>query len=458
MSDLGVLEPMDLEKPDLSEEMKSSATSLSSASSCSICLELVLDRERATAKLHCGHEFHLDCIGSAFNAKGEMQCPNCRNVEKGRWLYANGHRSSFDMDPDGWLAEDIYDLSSSDLPFRFHWCPFRGLTQLASLIEEGESHLNSYHELLGNTTFGDHPSAPSNSHVCPYLALHGFPHHMHAPAPQSSGDSVPENNPFPRHPNNLGRGQSFADMLNSHFPQAEPQNHNWQQQPSVPFSFLGNAADQSVSQFAPRSSRNDTSSQPRLGSFIHPHPRMHGGSVSRTGTNLVASMGPPVIDEARGHAHTLGHGSNHMYHQSAPSSSVRNSTFPPIRRPRPRGVTLISSISATTSTSAEVAGFYGFASVFGSANNRSHQDAENAARHFHQLYGWGGRDGFTSLPWIPLEGEAQWWGPFNPNQTPRPGGSFIQRPANGERAPQNRQENGFQRMLPAPRMPPPSFM
>ncbi|KAJ6793300.1 hypothetical protein M6B38_111965 [Iris pallida] len=59
MSDLGVLEPMDLEKPDLSEEMKSSATSLSSASSCSICLELVLDRERATAKLHCGHEFHL---------------------------------------------------------------------------------------------------------------------------------------------------------------------------------------------------------------------------------------------------------------------------------------------------------------------------------------------------------------------------------------------------------------
>ena len=31
-----------------------------------------------------------DCIGSAFNAKGRMQCPNCRHVEQGQWLYANG--------------------------------------------------------------------------------------------------------------------------------------------------------------------------------------------------------------------------------------------------------------------------------------------------------------------------------------------------------------------------------
>ncbi|KAJ6799882.1 uncharacterized protein M6B38_204040 [Iris pallida] len=456
MSRLGVLEPMDLEKPGLSHEMKGFATS--SSSPCSICLELVLDRERATAKLICGHEFHLDCIGSAFNAKGAMQCPNCRKVEKGRWLYANGHCSSSDLDFDGWVAEDIYDLGYSELPFRFHWCPFRGLTQLASLIEEGESQLNSYHESLGNATFGDHPSAPSSSNVCPYLALHGFPHRMHAPAPQSSADSVPENNPFPRHLNNLGGGQPFADMPNSHFPQAEPQNHNWQQQHSVPFSLLGNAADQSASQFAPRSSRSDTSTQQRLGSFIHPHPHMHGASVPRNGSNLVASMGP-VIGEVRGHTHTHGHGSNHMYQQSMPSSSVRSSPFPPIRRPRPRGVTLISSVSATTSTSAEVAGFYSFASVSGSANNRSHQDAENAARHFDQVYGWGGREGFTSLPWIPLEGESQWWGPFNPNQTPQSGGSFVQRPANAERGTtQGRQENGFQRMPPAPRMPPPSFM
>lgn len=56
-----------------------------------------------------------DCIGSAFNAKGAMQCPNCRKVEKGRWLYANGHRSSADLDFDGWMSEEIYDLSYSEL-------------------------------------------------------------------------------------------------------------------------------------------------------------------------------------------------------------------------------------------------------------------------------------------------------------------------------------------------------
>lgn len=33
------------------------------------------------------HSFLLksDCIGSAFNATGTMQCPNCRAVENGVW-------------------------------------------------------------------------------------------------------------------------------------------------------------------------------------------------------------------------------------------------------------------------------------------------------------------------------------------------------------------------------------
>ncbi|MCO5562277.1 hypothetical protein L7F22_015902 [Adiantum nelumboides] len=30
------------------------------------------------------------CIGSAFNAKGAMQCPNCRQVEGGQWLFSSG--------------------------------------------------------------------------------------------------------------------------------------------------------------------------------------------------------------------------------------------------------------------------------------------------------------------------------------------------------------------------------
>ena len=38
----------------------------------------------------CSYFLFSDCIGSAFNAKGAMQCPNCRQVEGGQWLYSGG--------------------------------------------------------------------------------------------------------------------------------------------------------------------------------------------------------------------------------------------------------------------------------------------------------------------------------------------------------------------------------
>ena len=57
--------------------------------------------------------FFLDCIGSAFNAKGVMQCPNCRKVEKGQWLYANGCRSHPEFNVEDWVhEEEIYDIGS----------------------------------------------------------------------------------------------------------------------------------------------------------------------------------------------------------------------------------------------------------------------------------------------------------------------------------------------------------
>lgn len=54
-----------------------------------------------------------DCIGSAFNIKGAMQCPNCRKIEKGQWLYAkNGRRPLSEFSMDDWAnEEDLYDLS-----------------------------------------------------------------------------------------------------------------------------------------------------------------------------------------------------------------------------------------------------------------------------------------------------------------------------------------------------------
>jgi hypothetical protein len=60
--------------------------------------------------------FVSDCIGSAFNIKGAMQCPNCRKIEKGQWLYANGSRSYPEFNMDDWTRdEDVYDLSYSEM-------------------------------------------------------------------------------------------------------------------------------------------------------------------------------------------------------------------------------------------------------------------------------------------------------------------------------------------------------
>lgn len=72
--------------------------------------------------IYCWHAFIalLDCIGSAFNAKGMMQCPNCRKVERGQWLYASGpnhnHSSSDDFD---WMGDDIYDVTFAELVLNY---------------------------------------------------------------------------------------------------------------------------------------------------------------------------------------------------------------------------------------------------------------------------------------------------------------------------------------------------
>ncbi|EOY06533.1 Uncharacterized protein TCM_021221 [Theobroma cacao] len=53
---------------------------------CSICFEDASDiSDRTVVRLRCSHVFHLDCIGSAFNSNGVMQCPNCRHLENGTW-------------------------------------------------------------------------------------------------------------------------------------------------------------------------------------------------------------------------------------------------------------------------------------------------------------------------------------------------------------------------------------
>uniref|UniRef100_A0A0E0ENF0 RING-type domain-containing protein n=2 Tax=Oryza meridionalis TaxID=40149 RepID=A0A0E0ENF0_9ORYZ len=361
--------------------------------SCSICLDPVVAGGRSVARLQCGHEFHLDCIGSAFNAKGAMQCPNCRKIEKGRWLYASGHHPSPDIDIGGWVTGETYDITS-DIPFGFQWCPFSGFTQLASVFEEGEAEQTSYH------TVGDHSNAASSSLVCPYLALRGFLHPVHVPSSSSSGA---ENSSFHRHPTSL-EGHAAHDLSNTQV-------------------------------FHATESRNHDNDHRYMSNLPVPTPR--------NGSNMVTPLGsvPAVMAETRGH----GHGARgHMYQQSM--HSLQSSPFPPTsRRVRPRALTITSFISA--SSSAEIGGHHGFAPPVNRSNS---SDGEAVSRPVDRPYGWG-QEGFTPFPWIPADGESHWWGTFNPMQNHTHGG-FTRRPT-GERMPQSHPDSGYHSMHPQ-RMPP----
>ncbi|KAL9286676.1 putative transcription factor C2H2 family [Arabidopsis thaliana] len=73
---------------------------------CAVCLEPLANDadERTVVKLRCSHKFHLDCVGSSFNIKNKMECPCCRQIEKGKWLFA---------EPVDQLEED--DMSPLDM-------------------------------------------------------------------------------------------------------------------------------------------------------------------------------------------------------------------------------------------------------------------------------------------------------------------------------------------------------
>ncbi|RXH68354.1 hypothetical protein DVH24_030687 [Malus domestica] len=54
-----------------------------------------------------------NCIGSAFNVKGIMECPNCREIENGEWRYYVSRSPDHEL----YLSEDEMDYENSPIEF-----------------------------------------------------------------------------------------------------------------------------------------------------------------------------------------------------------------------------------------------------------------------------------------------------------------------------------------------------
>uniref|UniRef100_J3M432 RING-type domain-containing protein n=1 Tax=Oryza brachyantha TaxID=4533 RepID=J3M432_ORYBR len=407
------------------------------AVSCSICLDAVVagGGGRSTARLQCGHEFHLDCIGSAFNAKGVMQCPNCRKIEKGNWLYANGSRPAQDVNMDEWAHdEDLYDVSYSEMPFRFHWCPFGRLAQLPSFFEEGESSPPvTFHDFMGQHVFTEHvaavSAAPGAAHPCPYVAyLHPLPS-----LASSSSSHVPErtmDGPAYHDPWHPLAGPSDGRPLQSVQPADFHHNH-WAHVPNSypqPNNNNGVAEQQGVPFGTMRAARVDGDTQ-RRGSSVSPS-YFSNGSGSRSRAPNVPPMVPQFM---RAHG-----GISEQYQQNSSSSLFAGAhrsggmrTAPP---PLP-----------------ENPAFCLFPPGSSGHNSMETDDAGGS-----RFYAWE-RDRFAPYPLMPVDCETNWWssqqshGTSEP--TPAPRRLFGQWIGVGRSSPENRSPEGSSyRQMHTPRM------
>ncbi|XP_031102778.1 E3 ubiquitin-protein ligase RFI2-like [Ipomoea triloba] len=353
----------------------------SAAVSCSICLEAVTDNgDRSWAKLQCGHQFHLDCIGSAFNAKGAMQCPNCRKVEKGQWLYASGHRSLPEFSMDDWAHdEDLYDLSFSEMSFGVHWCPFSGLTRLPSSFDEGDFGSSAYHDLLGqHAVFAEHTAVSSSSHPCPYIAYVG----IHPTSSNSSG-SVSDGPNFNNHwsssavPNEIPTTYAFPGM-DVHY-------HGWEHHHSSSFptssSRIGNTDQPSIPSVSQRAARTN-SDIPRPGSFVHPFLVSH--SSGRPGSSVASSMIPPYpgsVARARDRVQALQAYFQQPSSNSPPAAAAAAAVRTPVMSGgrRSNSHRVVPQVGPVASSSDQAAGgFYFYPSA---SSGRSFQEAENPNRY-----------------------------------------------------------------------------
>ncbi|KAH7517074.1 hypothetical protein FEM48_Zijuj09G0023600 [Ziziphus jujuba var. spinosa] len=362
--------------------------------SCSICFDLVsYNGGRSRAKLQCGHEFHLDCIGSAFNVKGVMQCPNCRKVEKGQWLYANGSTQSFPESLDDWIPdEDPYDLSYTEMPFRIHWCPFGELAQIHSSFEEVESPPTTYPNLQGHhAMFADQSTAPSvpQSYVT-YLR----------PVPLASSRSNDNvDNPNLNNPWNGLTGQN--EIFNPQtFPSISIQYQSWgHHSPPVSLSaiHINNANPASNPSAAMRPGESDAVERSRSHLIRFGH-----GSAPRVGSSFVMSVVPQPPDTiARPHDRMQAFHHHQQQHRVAPG--VPSPIIPSVRRFEGPAV-LPSMVSAPPQPDVN-AGFYMYPPARSSEMNL--HEAENPFPS--QFHAWR-RERPSHFPTLQVDWDSSGWG------------------------------------------------
>jgi hypothetical protein len=51
-----------------------------------------------------------------------MQCPNCRNIEKGHWLYGNESQPCSHSDTGDWLNGETFDYVSNCQKMNYFAC------------------------------------------------------------------------------------------------------------------------------------------------------------------------------------------------------------------------------------------------------------------------------------------------------------------------------------------------
>ncbi|GMH10442.1 hypothetical protein Nepgr_012283 [Nepenthes gracilis] len=390
---------MGLDETDAIDDSDGGEKSLSSSKvSCSICLEPVTDNGgRSWAKLNCSHEFHLDCIGSAFNVKGAMQCPNCRKIEKGQWLFATGCRSFPEFSLDDWTHdEDPYELSYSGMAFGVQWCPFTAFPRLSSSLEEGEFPSTAYHDLLGQPAiFTEHAVVSSAPHPCPYFAFYG-PFHSSS---SNAGASVSDGSIFSNHWSGpSGSSEIPASYL---FPAMDSHyHHGWEHHVpsfSTSGSRLGSAEQSSVPSITQRSARA-TFDVPRSGSFVHPFVVGHS-SGGRSGSSDTPPMIPPYPGSAaRARDRVL---ALQAYFQQPSSSPPRHSpVLSGSRRSTSHGG--LTQVGPLPSASDQAGGFYIFPS---GTSNRNFPEADNPMPG--RFHAWE-RDHLPFSPLSQIERDSTW--------------------------------------------------